>query len=260
MHRWREWVPHADVKNDSKGGGKSRLGSYDINWEVDLQENKYLKAYKRPESLRFYYFFLNFSRRLNLAFLPRTNFPECRKWSVSSHQWRRVHSAQSGSWWGPRCEGCGPPSPPSRRADRRAPRRTSSPPACLSDTGNMCGLGKRWGGKINQKERKELQTLRAAVVSGGFRASPFIRTRRISLRMVKVVHKTNMENRKVQMGSAILYSGWNKTNKRRRYIWARPRHQKVRAEVVLKISLFSSHSCGGLRDFCKLLKCFFYFI
>lgn len=34
-----------------------------------------------------------------------------------------------------------------------------------------------------------------------------MRTMRMSLMMVKVVNKTNTENRKVQIGSAILYSG-----------------------------------------------------
>lgn len=48
-------------------------------------------------------------------------------------------------------------------------------------------------------------------------ASPSIRTRRMSLRMVKVVHKTRMENTKVQMGSAILYSGWKRSTEKISY-------------------------------------------
>ena len=38
---------------------------------------------------------------------------------------------------------------------------------------------------------------------------PSIRMRNTSLRMVRVVQRTNTENRKVQMGSATLYSGCN---------------------------------------------------
>lgn len=38
--------------------------------------------------------------------------------------------------------------------------------------------------------------------------SPSIRTIIMSLMIVNVVHRTNKEKRKVQMGSAILYSGW----------------------------------------------------
>ena len=45
------------------------------------------------------------------------------------------------------------------------------------------------------------------------KALPSIRTMMISLMMVKVVHRTNMENRKVQMGSAILYSGYKRRKK-----------------------------------------------
>ena len=37
--------------------------------------------------------------------------------------------------------------------------------------------------------------------------APSMRTMRMSLRMVTVVPRTKMEKRKVQMGSAILYSG-----------------------------------------------------
>lgn len=37
--------------------------------------------------------------------------------------------------------------------------------------------------------------------------SPSIKTIRMSLMMVKVVKRTKTEKRKVQMGSAILYSG-----------------------------------------------------
>lgn len=43
---------------------------------------------------------------------------------------------------------------------------------------------------------------------------PSISTRITSLRMVKVVPKTRMEKRKVQMGSTYLYSGYRKRGRR----------------------------------------------
>lgn len=58
-----------------------------------------------------------------------------------------------------------------------------------------------WGGSAANGEE---QRWGVDPVSGD---SPSMRTRRMSLMMVKVVNKTNTEKRKVQMGSAILYSG-----------------------------------------------------
>ena len=51
--------------------------------------------------------------------------------------------------------------------------------------------------------------------------APSMRTVRMSLRMVTVVPRTKIEKRKVQMGSAILYSGWGgNTQNRRPLIWS----------------------------------------
>lgn len=54
-------------------------------------------------------------------------------------------------------------------------------------------------------------TFEAPGSSGGkMLAVPSIKTTRMSLMMVKVVPRTNKENKKVQIGSAILYSGCTK--------------------------------------------------
>lgn len=60
--------------------------------------------------------------------------------------------------------------------------------------------GQRWGVNLQTFMRTSKCGRRAA-------SSPSIRTMTMSLMMVNVVHRTNKEKRKVQMGSAILYSG-----------------------------------------------------
>ena len=139
-------------------------------------------------------------------------------------------SALPGSWWGPRCGGCGPLSLPSLRADRPAPRCISHPPEYLS---------RGWSANVRFKE-KSANVMYKHFMFSVFRARkmkalPSIRTMMISLMMVKVVHRTNMENRKVQMGSAILYSGYKRRKK-----W----HRRLRLSTSK--SLFSSEERGKL--------------
>lgn len=79
------------------------------------------------------------------------------------------------------------------------------------------GVPEAWIEKTNQTaiplKTLTLQCSVNLVIS----ASPSIKTRRMSLRMVKVVHKTRMENTNVQMGSAILYSGWKRSTEKMSY-------------------------------------------
>lgn len=117
------------------------------------------------------------------------------------HLWLREQSGQPGSQSGPRYEGCGPPSPPSQPADHPAPHCTS----VLLEP-----LRRRQEGRKHKDFWCDLFSLFGNFWGFFFflcRILPSMRTIRMSLMMVKVVNKTNTENRKVQIGSAILYSG-----------------------------------------------------